>query len=99
VGKRKISIRESASESIAEIAWFIESKGMPATAERFSDDVYDAIEKLADERVKHSACKEPERNSIGLKCIPFKKKYTVVFFESDNEIIIHEFIASKLIRW
>lgn len=99
MGKRKISIRESASESIAEIAWFIESKGMPATAERFADDVYDAIEKLADDLINHSACKEPARKSLGLKCVPFKKKYTIVFFESHSEIIIHEFIASKLIHW
>ena len=28
-----------------------------------------------------------------------KKKYTVVFIESDDELIICEFISSKLIYW
>ncbi|MCW5907538.1 MAG: hypothetical protein KIS94_06755 [Chitinophagales bacterium] len=99
MGKRKIIVRESAVQSIAEVAWFIESKGMLATAEKFSDAAYDAIEKLANTRVTHAVCKEAERNSLGLKCISFKKKYTIVFFESVMEIIIHEFIPSKMIHW
>ncbi len=36
---------------------------------------------------------------VGYKCIPYKKKYTVVFLESDDEIIICEFIPSKNIHW
>jgi len=32
MGSRKITVKQSAAESIAAIAWFIESKGMIATA-------------------------------------------------------------------
>ena len=39
MGSRKITIKQSASESIAAIAFFIESKGMVATAEKFSDAI------------------------------------------------------------
>lgn len=99
MGKRKIIIRESAAESIAEASFFIESKGMAATAEKFSDAVYDAIATLADNRIIHANCREPERNLIGLKCAPFRKKYTIVFFESHEEIIIHEFLPAKMIHW
>ena len=46
MGSRKITVRESAADSIAEVAWFIESYGMIATAEKFTDDVYDFIETI-----------------------------------------------------
>lgn len=36
---------------------------------------------------------------MGYKCISFKKKYTIVFLELDTEIVICEFIASKMIYW
>lgn len=98
MGKRKIVIRESASQSIAEVAFFIESKGMVDTAEKFVDAVYDFIETLSDERLTHAICKEPVRNLLGLKCKSFKK-YSVVFDESEDEITICEFLPSKMIKW
>jgi hypothetical protein len=39
VGQREIIIKESVADSIAEIAWYIESKGLVATAEKFADAV------------------------------------------------------------
>ena len=40
MGKRKVSILEPAAAALAEIAWFIESKGMPQTAKKFADDTF-----------------------------------------------------------
>lgn len=99
MGSRKITVKESAAESIAAIAWFIESKGMIATANKFTDAAYDYFIKLADTRKSYPLCREPERAALNYKCIPYKKKYTVVFIETDTEIIICEFISSKLIYW
>ena len=99
MGKREVVIRESVVISISEIAWYIESQGLVATADKFSDDAYDFISALGDDMVRHSFCKEPLRNLLGQKCKAFRKKYTVVFFESDSQVIICEFIPSKLIRW
>ncbi|WP_462219546.1 type II toxin-antitoxin system RelE/ParE family toxin [Ferruginibacter sp.] len=99
MGRRKIIVKQTAADNIAAIAWFIESKGMIATADKFTDDVYDAFLKLADERKSFSICREPERAALGYKCIPYKKKYTIVLIESDKEVIICEFISSKLIYW
>jgi plasmid stabilization system protein ParE len=99
MGRRKVVVRKSAAENIAAISWYIESKGMLATAEKFADDVYDHFLKLADDRKSYAICREPARAALGYKCIPYKKKYTIVLIESDNEIIICEFISSKLIHW
>jgi len=99
VGCRKVIIKESVSESIAEIAWFIESKGLVATAELFADNAYDFFIKLSDSRRNHAICRDPERAIMGYKCIPYRKKYTVVFLETDTELIICEFIPTKNIHW
>lgn len=99
MGSRKISVEPAAAENIAAIALYIESKGMVATAEKFADDVYDCITRLADKRKSYHVCKEPSRLALGYKCVPYKKKYTIVFIESEDELIICEFISSKLIHW
>lgn len=98
MGKRSIKILEPVMESIAEASWFIESKGLVATAENFSDSTYDFIEGLSNEKISYKLCREPERALLGFKCIQFKK-YTNVFMESDTEIIVIEFIPSKMIIW
>ncbi len=49
MGKRKVIIKQSIDQRIAEISWFVESQGMTATAENFSDSAYDFFEKLSDE--------------------------------------------------
>jgi hypothetical protein len=98
VGKREITVKKSVADSIAEVAWFIESKGLIATAEKYADDIYDFFEKLADSRRTHAICRDPQRALLGYKCISYKKKYTIVFLETDEEMIICEFIASKAIH-
>ncbi len=99
MGKRKIVIRESAAKSIAHVSWFIESKGLVATAEKFSDNAYDFIEKLANPIVAtYPLCRDEMRKSLGLKYRIFRKKYTVVFIETDEEVIVTEFLVSKLIK-
>jgi hypothetical protein len=99
MGRRKISIVESATQSIAQAAWYIESLGMLSTADRFSDEVYDFIFGLSDNTIVHSLCREPSRNLMGYKCRIFKKKYTIVFFEDDENLTVYEFIPSRLIKW
>jgi plasmid stabilization system protein ParE len=99
MGSRKVIVKQSAADNIAAIAWFIESKGLLATAEKFADDIYDYFIKLADTRKSYPVCKEPARRVLGYKCVPYKKKYTIVFIENEQELVICEFISSKMIYW
>lgn len=99
MGQRKVVVKQTAAESIAAIAWFIESKGLIATAEKFTDAVYDHFIKIADTRKSYPICREPNRAALGYKCIPYKKKYTIVFIESSQNLIICEFISAKKIYW
>jgi plasmid stabilization system protein ParE len=99
MGFRKIAIKQTVAENIAAIAWYIESKGMVATAEKFSDQVYDYFLKLSDTTRSFAICRDPRRALLGYKCVPYKKKYTIVLIESEEELIICEFVSSKLIRW
>ena len=99
MGSRKVVVKQTAAESIAAIAWYIESKGLIATADKFIDNVYDYFIRMADKRKSYPVCREPGRAALGYKCIPYKKKYTIVFIESNTGLIICEFISSKLIYW
>ena len=99
MGSRKITVKQSAAEGIAAVAWYIESNGLIKTAEKFADDVYNYFIKLGDKKRSYAVCHDPKRAASGYKCIPYKKKYTIVFIETDTELIICEFISSKLIHW
>lgn len=99
MGSRKVIVSETAADNIATVAWFIESKGMIATADKFVDGVYDYFTSIADERKSYPICREPNRAALGYKCITYKKKYTIVFIETTVELFICEFIASKLVQW
>src|SRR5580658_6252768 len=99
MGWRQVIVKETVADSIAEIAWYIESKGLIATAEKFADDVYDFFIKLSDSRRGYAICRDPERALLGYKCISYKKKYTIVFLETSDELIICEFVPSKNIHW
>jgi hypothetical protein len=99
MGFRKVVIKQSVAESIAGISWYLESEGLLATAEKFSDEAYDFISQLGDNRKRYRTCRDPERDLMGYKCIPYRKKYTIVFIELDEEIIVCEFILSKRIHW
>lgn len=97
MGKRKISILEPASTAVAEIAWFIENKGMPQTAKKFVDDVFLFFERLSDERVIHKPCNYNRWKDLEYRCVPYKRKYVVAYLCQQKEIIICDFVASKLL--
>ena len=99
MGNRKVVIKQSVADNIAAIAWYIESKGMIATANKFADAVYDYFLKLADPVKSYPLCRDQNRAKLGYKCVAYKKKYTVVFIESAAELVICEFTSSKLIHW
>jgi len=99
MGRREVIVKQSAAESIASISWYIESMDLVDTAEKFSDSVYNFFLKLANPIRVYSLCKDPQRAIVGYKCVSYKKKYTVVFIENENEVIVCEFVLSKTIHW
>jgi len=95
--RRKVSILEPAATAVAEIAWFIESKGMPQTAKKFVDDAFLFFEKLSDKRILHRPCNYARWETLGYRCAPFKKKYIIAYLNLDEEIVICDFVSSKLL--
>ncbi len=98
MGQRKISILETAATAVAEIAWFIESKGMPETARRFIDEAYTFFTKLADERIEHKPCSYEQWKQLRYRCVSYKKKYMVAYLSQEKEIVICDFVAAKLLK-
>jgi hypothetical protein len=98
VGKRKVNILEPAATAVAEIAFFIESKGLPETAKKFVDEAFTFFDKLSSDMIEHMKCKQRLWNRLGYRCITYKKKYVVAFLSLKDEIIICDFVAAKLLR-
>lgn len=99
MGKRKVSILEPAASAVAEIAFFIESEGLPQTAKKFIADVFEFFETLSDDITVHKPCKYELWQRLNYRCVPYKKKYSIAYLSMKDEIVICEFISSKLIHW
>ncbi len=97
MGKRKVSILEPAATSVAEIALFIESEGLPQTAKKFVDDAFLFFEKLSDERIEHKPCSYKRWKDLSYRCVPYKKKYVVAYLSQEKEIVICDFVSAKLL--
>jgi plasmid stabilization system protein ParE len=98
MGKRKITILDTASEEVARIAFYIEGEGLPATAKRFVDDAFIFFEQLADERITHRPCKHDIWNMLNYRCSNFRKKYVVAYLDNSNEIIICDFALQAMLK-
>lgn len=98
MGKRKVSILESAATAVAEVSFFIESKGLPKTAKKFIDEVFSFFEKLSEDIIEHRVCQYKQWKNLGYKCANYKKKYVVAFISLEKEIIICDFVVAKLLR-
>lgn len=98
MGKRKISILDSAARAVAEVSFFIEGKGLPKTAKKFVDDAFAFFEKISDDRVLYRPCKYSRWKQLNYRCINFKKKYVVAYLSLEKEIIICNFVLSKLLK-
>ena len=97
MGKRQVKILDKAAEEVANVAFFIEGKGLPATAKRFVDEAFLFFTKLSDERIKHKPCKAVIWQMLDYRCTNFKK-YVVAYIDTEEEIIICDFVLQKMIR-
>jgi hypothetical protein len=98
MGKRKISILDSAARSVAEVSFFIEVKGLPKTAKKFVDDAFAFFEKISEDKILHQPCKYSRWKQLDYRCINFKSKYVVAYLSLEKEIIICDFVSSKLLK-
>ncbi len=98
MGKRKVTILEPSAISVAEIAFFIESKGMPQTAKKFVRDVFAFFEKLSDDIIEYRPCTYLQWKALKYHCINYKKKYVIAYLSQEKEIIICDFVSAKLLK-
>jgi len=98
MGKRKVSILEPAAIAVAEVAMFIESKGMPATAKKFVAEAFEFFDRISDERIEHKPCTYSVWKWLDYHCVPYKKKYVVAYLSQQKEIVICDFVSAKLLK-
>jgi hypothetical protein len=47
--------------------------------------------------IVHKPCNYNRCETLGYRCVPFKKKYVVAYLNQDKEIVICDFVNSKLL--
>jgi len=62
MGQVKISYSKQFADDLADLVYFIESKGMLITAEKYIVKVYEFIESLKFEKVQYAYCKDNLRS-------------------------------------
>ena len=98
MGKRKVTILEPAVTAVAEIAFFIESKGLPQTAKKFVKEAFIFFEKLSDNIIEYRHCTYNRWKQLNYHCVTYKKKYVVAFLSQEKEIVICDFASVKLLK-
>jgi hypothetical protein len=98
MGKRKIVILDKAVEEVANVAYIIEGKGLPATAKKFVDEAFLFFETLADDSFVHKPCKQSLWQILNYRCANYKKKFMVAYLSNQHEIIICDFAIQKLLK-
>jgi len=97
VGKRKITILDTAVDGVAEVAFYIEGKGLPQTAKKFVDEAFEFFYALSDERIVHRPCSYLPWKELTYRCVTFRRKYSIAYIEHAREIVICEFALTKLL--
>ena len=97
MGKREVTILDTASDAVADAAFFVEGKGLPQTAKKFVAEAFEFFAKLSDDRIKHHPCTYPLWKNLNYRCVTYKK-YTVAYLYFKDEIVICVFVPSKLIH-
>ncbi len=99
MGKRKVSNLEPAAEAVADVAFFIESKGLPTTAKIFVHETFAFFEKIADQIIEHKPCNYNNvwKHHLNYSCVTYKK-YVIAYLSQPNEIIICDFVSSKMLK-
>jgi hypothetical protein len=78
MGKREVTILDTASDAVADTAFFVEGKGLPHTAKKFVDEAFEFFARLSDDRIEHHPCTYPLWKSLNYRCVTYKK-YTVAY--------------------
>ena len=98
MGKRKITILDTVVDEIARTAFYIEGQGLPQTAKRFVDEAFHFFERLSLEKITHRPCSYQPWKLLNYRCTNFRKKYSVAYLDSSEEIIICDFALQKLLN-
>lgn len=90
--KEKIIFREKAKRSIRDIAFYIEHRGYPETAEKFAEKLVQFGNSLVGIPKLYPICKQTQLAKYKLHCAVFHKNYIFVYKFVKNTLIIYTVI-------
>jgi len=99
MAKREIKIiyKKRAADSISKIAFYIERKGYPITANRFTSELYKFGNSLAVFPDKYPVCRKGVWAKRNLRCAVFKKNYVFIYKLVNDELVIFNVVHVRTI--
>jgi plasmid stabilization system protein ParE len=90
MAKREIKIifKKRTAIAISNIALYIEGKGYPITANRFTVKLYKFGNSLAGFPDKYPVCRKKAWAKRNLRCAVFKKNYVFIYKLFNDELVI-----------
>jgi len=88
----KIIFREKAKCSIRDIAFYIEQKGYPETAEKFTEKLVNFGNSLAGFPDAYPVCKQLQFFRRNMRCAVFHRNYIFIYKVVNNILIIYNVI-------
>jgi plasmid stabilization system protein ParE len=93
--KPKVIFKETARIAIRKIACFIEERGYPETAEKFTDKLFEFGNSLAGFPGAYIVCKQKRLALKQMHCAVFHENYIFVYKLVKNSLIIYNVIHTK----
>ncbi|MCD4790236.1 MAG: type II toxin-antitoxin system RelE/ParE family toxin [Bacteroidales bacterium] len=91
----EVIFRRSASEDIANISYYITTKGYPENAKRFVDKLHKFGESLGIFPEKYTICRHKQFARKNFHCAVFDKNYVFVYKIETARIVIYNVIHTK----
>lgn len=95
--KTKVIFRPGVAVDIAAISLFIENKGYPETAIRFTKRLYSFGESLANFPEKYAICRKKSWAVLNMRCAVFSKNYIFIYKLIDNELVVFNIVHARSI--
>jgi plasmid stabilization system protein ParE len=96
--KTKIIFKQEAKESIRDIAFYIELRGYPETAEKYTQRLLSFGESLLVFPEKYPICRFPKFAKRNLHCAVFEQNYIFIYKVIHKQLVIYNVIHGNALK-
>lgn len=94
----EVFLLKKANQSLLNLINYLSDEiKVPETAAKFADRMLDFVLSLGDTPMGWPVCRDKLYFIRGFRCAVFEKKWIIVYYMSDNKVVIYDIVNGKLI--